>query len=401
VEIVTDQWHSALRMLLRGGHVAAASDLPRLLSDAVRPMGIETVIYLADVEQRMLRALPGTGEPLREPMSIDGSLAGRAFVTVTPLLAGGKPARIWMPLVDGTERLGVVDVGLPDGLAADSDTIGHITDLAGLVGHLVVAKKQYGDTLGRGRRSQPMSAAAETLWRLLPPLTFTADRVVLSAILEPCYKVGGDAFDYAIDDGVARVAIFDAVGHGLRAALTAAVALGASRTARIQGRDLSAIARAADDAIMAEYDDARFVTAVLAELDLQTGMLRYINAGHPPPVLLRNGKVVANLDRGRRMPLGLDDATGDVGQVSLEPEDRLLFYTDGFTEARDADGEQFGLDRLIEAAERHAAGDLPLPEMLRRLAHHLVDHQHGELADDASLLILSWQSPPDGRQTLP
>ncbi len=398
---MAEQWHSGLRMLLRGGHVAAASDLPRLLSDAVRPMGIETVIYLADVEQRMLRALPGTGETLREPMSIDGSLAGRAFVTVTPLLAGGEPARIWMPLVDGTERLGVVDVGLPDGLAADSDTIGHITDLAGLVGHLVVAKKQYGDTLGRGRRSKPMSAAAETLWRLLPPLTFTTDRVVLSAILEPCYEVGGDAFDYAIDDGVARVAIFDAVGHGLRAALTAAVALGACRTARIQGRDLPAIANAADDAIIAEYDDARFVTAVLAELDLQSGLLRYINAGHPPPVLLRSGKVVANLDRGRRIPLGLDHATGDVGQMSLEPDDRLLFYTDGFTEARDAAGEQFGLERLVEAAERHAAGDLPLPEMLRRLAHHLVDHQHGDLADDASLMILSWQSPPDRRQTLP
>jgi serine phosphatase RsbU (regulator of sigma subunit) len=117
-------------------------------------------------------------------------------------------------------------------------------------------------------------------------------------------------------------------------------------------------------------------------------------------VLLRGGKAVGFLDRGRRMPLGLDDPAIEIAEQTLEPGDRLLFYTDGFTEARNEHGEEFGLDRLVDFAERHAAAGLPVPETLRRLTHDVLDHQYGDLHDDATLLLLSW-SAVDSRTTLP
>jgi sigma-B regulation protein RsbU (phosphoserine phosphatase) len=402
VDITTEDWHKVLTTLIRAGHTLAASGLAAALADTLRPIGIHTTVHLADAEQRALRMLPQPGRPPQPPIPIDGSLPGRAYTLVTPIIAARNPARIWMPIVDGTERLGVLDITLPPDTDPDDPAVRHNIDaITGLLGHLVVAKTQYGDTLSRARRSQPASAGAETLWRLLPPLTFTTERLVIAAILEPCYTIGGDAYDYAVDDHIARIAIFDALGHGLRAALTATVALGSARTARIEHADLTAIARAVDTAITDEFTDSRFVTAILADLDITTGTLRYINAGHPPPVVIRRGKAVARLDAGRRMPLGLNDPAVDIAELSLEPEDRLLFYTDGFTEALDRHGEQFGLQRLIDVAERHSAAGLPPPEMLRRLGHDLLNYQNGPLHDDATLMMLSWNSATAADITLP
>ena len=319
MDVVLQDWHRALISLTRSGHTVQSSGLAPLLNETLRPLGIHATVYLVDIEQRSLHTLPEPGV-VADAVPIEGSLAGRCYMTVTPLVASRDPIRFWMPLIDGTERLGVLDLTLPAGLDPDKeDVFENIDAIAGLLAHLIVAKTQYGDTLSRARRSQAMSPGAETLWRLLPPLTFTTHRLVLSAILEPCYAVGGDVYDYAVDDDIARIALFDAVGHGLPAALTATVALGASRSARIQGRGLQDVARAVDEAILGEFQDSRFLTAILAELHLATGTVHYLNAGHPPPVLLRDGKAVAQLDSGRRLPLGLQGREGDLAQISLEP----------------------------------------------------------------------------------
>ena len=304
-------------------------------------------------------------------------------------------------MVDGTDRIGVMEfVGVVGADAEDPDFLRRCELLAGLVGHLIATTSERGDHLDRVRRSQPMSTAAELLWRLLPPLTASCDRAVVTAILQPCYDVGGDGFDYTLDGAVAHLVILDAVGRGLKACLGCAVALAAIRADRRAGRGLYDQARAADAALAEQFADVRFATAVLAELDLDTGRLRYINAGHPAPLLLRRGKTVRELPGGRRMPLGVDDPAVQVGEETLEPEDRLLFYTDGVTEARTADGARFGVDRLVSLVERHAGSGLPAPETLRRLAHAVVDHQVDPPADDATLLLVQW-SAAAARKTVP
>jgi serine phosphatase RsbU (regulator of sigma subunit) len=93
------------------------------------------------------------------------------------------------------------------------------------------------------------------------------------------------------------------------------------------------------------------------------------------------------------VPLGLGhllDRKVRPAQENLEPGDRLLLYTDGVTEARDVDGAEFGVERLIDLTERHADSGLPPPETLRRVSHAVLEHQGGRLQDDATLLLLEW-----------
>jgi phosphoserine phosphatase RsbU/P len=381
----------ALSDLLTASHLVHSGNLAAAINESVRPLGMRLTIYLIDLEQRALRPLGESGRTAGDPVPVEGSLGGEAFMTVRILRSPERSDQLWVPLVDGTERLGVAEMVVPDaGLVEDPQIHQGLSALAGLIGHLIVSKSVYGDLLRRARRSRPMSTEGELLWRNLPPLTFATHDIAVSAVLEPCYEVGGDAFDYALDAEHAHLEIFDAVGHGLGAAVTSVLTLAAVRAARSRGADLTGMARGADEALTHQFTDMRYVTAVLADLDLRTGVLRCLNAGHPAPVLMRDGAAVDQLDRGRRTPLGLPSRQTDLATYQLEPGDRLLLYTDGITEARGPGGAHFGLDRLIGLAERHSVSGLPVPEVLRRLSHAVLDHQHGQLHDDATLMIIEW-----------
>jgi hypothetical protein len=385
-------WHAAVVDLLGRSRMAQPDQLAEEINAATQRVGVEITVYLVDHEQQDLWALPERGKPTPPSLSIAGTVAGRAFTALRTHTAGDHEDafRLWVPMVDGAERLGVVEV-LARQPAADPDLLRrHCEVLAGLVGHLVTVKMPYGDTLHLARRTRPMTPAGELMTQLLPPLTFGCHQLAISAVLEPCYDVGGDAFDYAVDGSIARVMVLDAMGRGLKAGLTCATALAALRAARRDGHGLYAMARAADAALTEQFPDLRFVTGVLAELDMDTGRLRYINAGHPAPLLLRQGKAVRHLPGGRRLPLGIDDSKIEVGEEMLQPHDRLLMYTDGVVEAYDRSGERFGVNRLVDLAERYAAAGLPSSETLRRLAHGVLEHQIGPATDDATLLLLEW-----------
>jgi serine phosphatase RsbU (regulator of sigma subunit) len=148
-----------------------------------------------------------------------------------------------------------------------------------------------------------------------------------------------------------------------------------------------------DDALVEQFSSECFVTGHICELDVATGSFRWVNAGHPPPLLIRGSKVVAEMKAEPCLPLGLGIRIRQVGDYHLQPTDRILFYSDGVTEARPLGGQQFGVDRLIDAAEEFMGGSVPVAEVLRRLVRRLRDHRGGELADDATLVFLEWQPP--------
>ena len=387
-------WREAVVRLVNEAHQTGPYDLAALVAETLASIGVQAAIFLVDHEQRHLRPMPPTEA---EPQPVDDSTAGQAFTALRP---APEESVWWVPIVNGTERLGVLRVTAPPGEPDPERLCTGSLLVAGMVGHLLTAKSQYGDDIERVRRSQPMSPAAELLWRLLPPLTFSGRQLVITATLEPCYEIGGDAFDYAIDGRTARIALYDGVGKGLRATLTTATAMGAVRATRRAGGDIVASAAAADAAITGEFHDSRFVTTVLTELDVHEGRLRYVNAGHPPPVLFRRGRAVRELTDGRRAPLGVDQGPVRVGEAEFEPGDRLLLYTDGVTEALDAAGVLFGLQRLVDLAERVSALDLPPAEVLRRLSHAVLAHQLRAPRDDAALLLVEW-SPEAARRSVP
>ena len=351
----------------------------------------EVVIYVVDHRQRELFPLPGS--PEREPVAITGTLAGRAYATISPATGDATGGCVlWLPLLDGSERIGVLEVLAPGPFSEQA--VDDCRLVAGLLGELVVTCDLYSDTIEKVRRREPMQLAAEMLRAQLPPLTFATSRTVIAGILEPCYDVGGDAFDYAVNGDTAHLALFDAVGHGsaggMRAVVLASIALAAYRNARRAGFDLVATYNHLDEAIR-RHDPSGLITAVLAELDQESGRLKVISAGHPGGIVLRGGKVASVLPSPTALTVTLGNRRPPVVvEEALQPGDRVLLYTDGITEARDQDGEPFGMDRLTDFAERALADDLPAAETARRLVHRILEHQQDCLQDDATVLLLHW-----------
>ncbi|HSX98149.1 MAG TPA: PP2C family protein-serine/threonine phosphatase, partial [Streptomyces sp.] len=346
-------------------------------------------LYLADLRQHVLKEVTGRGLDAAqggEAFLVEGTLPGRVFAGSRPQRGGGGGNRWWVPVLDGTERLGVLRADLPDGVGPE-----RVETLASMVGMLIVTKRPSSDAAARLERTQAMNVAAEMQWNLMPPRSFANRDVVIAAALEPAYEIGGDAFDYAIAGDQVHLAVFDAMGHNSHAGLAANLAVSACRNQRRQGTDLVTTGERVEQILVDHFGHSTYVTAVLAHLDATTGLFTWTNRGHHPPVLIRGGRWTTTLSCPPAHPLGTElGITATLCREQLEPGDRVLLYTDGITEARDARGRTFGLQRFTDFIIRHHADGLPVPETLRRLMHAVLDHHTGRLGDDATVLCLEW-----------
>ncbi|MFI6151407.1 PP2C family protein-serine/threonine phosphatase [Kitasatospora sp. NPDC051170] len=405
------QLGAVLARTLARSRASGPGDLPDAVRDAARELGAAGArVYLADVQQRQLVPLldpdPETAGP-GERLDIETTLAGRAYRLRRTQTSAGPPPVGWFPLVDGMERIGVLRVeARVEARTAEpepepepeADPAGHWEALASLVALLVVSASTYSDVFVRATRDRPMSLQAELLWAFLPPRTIGTRDVTSSAVLEPAYEVGGDAFDHSVAGGRLHLSVFDAMGHDLASGGASSVALAACRSTRRAGGGLADIARAIDSTL-ARWIPDRLLTAVVADLDAATGEFSWINCGHPTPLLIRGRHVIADaLQRRPELPLGLgyhDGGPQPVHHLRLQPGDRILVYTDGVTEARAHTGETFGESRLVDTLVRHMASGEPAPEALRHLIHSLLAHQDHHLRDDATIALTEWH--PDGR----
>jgi Stage II sporulation protein E (SpoIIE) len=321
-----------VRTFVERVHLATAGQLPDVVFEAARTLGWTAVLYVVDYEQRVLLPAPLDAVSARRPQGIDSSLAGRCFRAVEPVPSMSGESVVWLPVVDGADRLGVLEVHVPEGVDLADATFQERCRLLGhLTGHLIAAKRPYGDALDQLMRLRPRTVASELLYQILPPLTFACEGLVISGLLQPAYDVAADAFDYTVVDDTAHLAVLDATGHDLNGTLLAAVALTGYRNSRRNGHGLYAGAEAMDELLAVHGGGERFATGILAELELASGRLRYLNAGHPAPLLMRGGKVVKQLDQSRRILFGLGDGQANVAEEWLEPGDRVVFYTDGIT----------------------------------------------------------------------
>jgi serine phosphatase RsbU (regulator of sigma subunit) len=374
-----------LQRLLDKASTECPDELGALVDEAARHHGFDgAVIYLVDHEQAGLHPVPpgATGSD----MPIDGTVAGRVFSSGTPQLSpqGGQ---LWVALLDGTDRLGVLELVGSDGSEIQM-AAGQL--LAGMTAQLLVAKTNYTDAFKLARRTRPMTIGADLVWDLLPPQSLTGTDVTIAAVLAPAYDLGGDAYDYAVTGRTADFAIFDAMGHGTPASLLATLTLATYRHARRLRLGLASVAERLDEALAAVFPD-HFVTGHLGRLDLDSGRLELLNAGHHLPMLMRRGRVLDVPDVAARLPLGLGPAGESHEMISLEPGDRLLFFTDGVVEAHTRGEDGFGRERLAEMWEKEAASGLPTSETLRRLSRAVLAHLGDRLRDDATLLVLEWQ----------
>lgn len=369
-------------------HVTPPDGLMAMFAQHAGAAGLaDLAIYLQDYDQLALLPLPH-GSKEADPQRVEGTPPGQAFSSNSPVeaLVGGG-TRLWLPMLDGTDRVGVLGV-----------TVSHMDDsvrrsarrLAGLVAEVLVTKGQYTDLLFVARRRRPTTLAAEMQWQLLPPLMMETPEIAIAGVVEPAYEVGGDAFDYALNGGVLHLGIFDAMGHGLDAATMCAVVVGAYRHARRNGVSLAEKYAQMDQAVAAQFGDDHFATAQLAHVDTATGLLRWFSAGHPRPLLIRDTRVVGALRGTTTLPIGFGGDIPEIATEQLQPGDRVLFFTDGVVEQEAADGHQLGFSGLAEHVHEQSAGHPDCAEMVRRIAAALLKPEAG-LRDDATLLVVEWK----------
>jgi serine phosphatase RsbU (regulator of sigma subunit) len=210
--------------------------------------------------------------------------------------------------------------------------------------------------------------------------------------------VGGDWYDVDVSPRELTVVVGDASGKGIAAALMATVALSFLRAERGLGSDMKKTVERTNDALLDATDPESFTTLVYASIELQTGEARWLNMGHPAPFLLHApgdgaGPRGYYLEGPRNRALGWYEEPGlEETVVRVDPGDCLLFFTDGWLEAKSPDGEVFGENRFAEAILRLA------PLGAGSLGEHLVGEVErfaaGKLEDDLTMLIVGFEGSP-------
>ena len=221
--------------MLDRAHTVPPDQLPTLGEHAGERVGVRaTTVYLTDFSQR--RLIPFADRYGAEPFEIEGTVGGRAFIQgVAVEVHHDHGVILWVPLVDGVERLGVVQFELD---RLDESRRGVLTKVAALLATEVVSRGQYSDAMTLIRRPHKMTLAAEMQWQMMPPPAFTSRGTRLAAAVEPSHLVAGDAYDYAYNDTILHLAVVDAIGHDLHASLVSGLAVGAYRHARRRRLDL-------------------------------------------------------------------------------------------------------------------------------------------------------------------
>ena len=246
---------------------------------------------------------------------------------------------------------------------------------------------------------QELRIASDIQQRMLPkvypPFPERTDIDIYGEVVT-ARKVGGDLFDFFIRDDKLYFSIGDVAGKGVPAALVMAVARSMFRSASMTHTSPKLIMESINRSVCQSNDSFMFVTLFMGVLDLNTGRLLYSNAGHEPPVLVGGAHTrFVNVDNN--IPLGLRPDWEYSEQRSLVDKGTTLFlYTDGYTEAENAEHEQFGRERMCQEALRLSAerpDSRTLVQAMRRAERVFVNYL--PQADDISLLAIKYQGSHD------
>ena len=371
--------------------VAAADAVGALLEQMLG--ATEVALLIADFSGEALIRLGHTGSPAAtrtqgsetaHSVPLTGTAEGRALAKQgVEVERDADSWRLLAPVTNRGEAIGVLEFHF-----ANKPNEQCVVD-AGVAAHalayIVIANRRFTDLFEWGQRSVRLSLPAEIQHRLLPgAFTCEAGQFTLAAWLEPAGEIAGDTFDFSLDRDFLHLSMTDAMGHALDAAVLASVLVGGLRNARRAGVSIAEQAERASAGLAEHTQRGEFVTGQLARIDLRSGIASIVNAGHPPPLRLRDG-VVTSLELEIDPPFAIDDRRSYRAQpLELMPGDRLLFVTDGMLERNGIDIESL----VVQSVAMHPR------EAVQHLIRAVREATGGRLRDDASVMCVDWLGGP-------
>src|SRR5499427_3340623 len=237
------------------------------------------------------------------------------------------------------------------------------------------------------RATHELAIAKQVQTRLFPQRQPPTRTLAYAGICHPARSVGGDYYDF-LDLGSKRLGLVlaDIAGKGIGAALLMANLQAALRSqCATAGEQPERFLRSVNQLLYENTADGDYATLFFAEYDVDTRKLRYSNCGHPPALLVRGDGSLERLGSTSTVVGLFEKWDCKMEERELAPGDAVLLYTDGVTEALNAKGEEFGEERLLEAARQHR--ELCLPELLSAVADQARRFSPHEQSDDITLIV--------------
>ena len=316
------------------------------------------------------------------------------FASSDSIVASGIRSVVAAPLSDASGTLGLIALSSRAGVRRFTDQdLDMLVSLAAAAALRVRNVALTEEAAARKVLEHELAIAHEIQMAMLPRDIPERPEIALAARLQPARSVGGDLYDFVLDDGRLWFIVGDVAGKSVAAALYMAVAKTLFRATVTASGSVADVVSRMNHELSRDNERQTFVTAIVGSLTLATGEVTLVDAGHLPVVVIQKDRTLTAPPLDKCVSLGVvEDYTFSESRFALDAGATLLLYTDGATDARNTRGDQFGVDRLMAAIEG-AAGQEPnglvdaLTEAVRRF------EAGAPQEDDVTLLALKYRGP--------
>jgi serine phosphatase RsbU (regulator of sigma subunit) len=325
----------------------------------------------------------------RQAILIGNVLADTRFKEQKSVIQQRITSAMCVPLWHNTDVLGLLYVDNTAALAPfEESDLRILTFLAHLAALKIQETTAYEEIQKQQRLEEELKRAATLQQSLLPTGSRTLGRMGIAGRNVPSFDVGGDYFDFvAAPDGRMVVGLGDVSGKGMSAAFLM-TDLRATMRAQVQTMPpIEELVSRLNRSIYENVQGARFITLMTTLVNGETGEVVYVNGGHNPPYLLREDGTLETLTVGGLLLGIFPEAIYESARVELRPNDVLLLYSDGVTEARSPEGEEYGEERMEAFLRSHR--DLAPGDFVNALISDVESFTNAaRLADDVTVVVI-------------